>query len=101
MNTRLTRRTLVTRGLLVGAITPFANAVLMPTALADVPNVDPADPMAKGLQYVTVSQKPGFACNNCLQYHGTTGNPFGPCTIFPGKQVAAAGWCLSWGKRPA
>jgi len=101
MNTGLTRRTLVGRALLVGSIAPLVNAMLPRFAAADVPNVDPTDPMAKALGYVTVSNKPGFACSNCLQYHGAAGSLVGPCTIFPGKQVTAGGWCASWGKRPA
>lgn len=100
MNTRFTRRTLVARALLVGSIAPFGNALLLHSASADVPNVDPNDPTAKALGYVTVSAKPGFACSNCMQYHGNAGSRVGPCTIFPGKQVAAAGWCVSWGKKP-
>jgi hypothetical protein len=101
MTTHLSRRMLITRALLVGAIAPFADAVLLRPALADLPSVDPGDPMAKALQYVTVSIKPGFECSNCQQYHGKAGDRLGPCAIFPGKQVAASGWCLSWGKRPA
>lgn len=101
MNTRFTRRTLVVRALLVGTLAPLVNVLLPRGASADAPNVDPNDPMAKALGYVTVSAKPGLACSNCLQYHGNAGSQVGPCTIFPGKQVAAAGWCASWGKRPA
>jgi hypothetical protein len=100
MNTRFTRRQIVARALLIGTMAPVVAALQPRSASADAPNVDPNDPMAKALGYVTVSAKPGFACNNCMQYHGNAGSLVGPCTIFPGKQVAAAGWCASWGKRP-
>ena len=100
MNTRFTRRQMVARALLIGTMAPVVAALLPRSASADTPNVDPNETMAKALGYVTVSAKPGFACNNCMQYHGNAGSLVGPCTIFPGKQVAAAGWCASWGKRP-
>lgn len=34
-------------------------------------------------------------CHNCLQYKETE-EGWGTCTIFPGKLVAAEGWCNVW-----
>jgi len=65
---------------------------------ADVPRVDPNDPQAKALAYVHQSPKADNVCANCQLYSGAADAEWGPCTIFPGKQVAAAGWCSAWVK---
>lgn len=65
-------------------------------AAADQPKVDPAEPQAQALNYVHESPKPAQNCANCRLYTGAAGQAWGPCTIFPGKQVAAAGWCSAW-----
>ena len=38
-------------------------------------------------------------CSNCALYTGKAGEAAGPCGIFPGKQVAAKGWCSAWAKK--
>jgi hypothetical protein len=35
-----------------------------------------------------------------MQYTGKAGAASGPCNIFPGKDVAAAGWCKVWVLKP-
>lgn len=68
---------------------------------ADLPHLSKADPTANALGYVenasTTSNpkhKAGDDCANCQFYSGgPTG--YGPCQIFPGKSVAAKGWCVS------
>jgi hypothetical protein len=69
--------------------------------MADVPALDPSDPTAKALGYVTTSTKPDSKCGNCMQFQGKAGDTTGPCTIFPGKSVHSAGWCMSWAKKSA
>ena len=39
---------------------------------------------------------PGSNCENCLQLQGGAGNNYRPCSLFPGKLVAVAGWCKGW-----
>ena len=56
------------------------------------------DPTAKALGYVEVSATEGQTCANCNLYQG--GDTAGACAIFPGKDVAAAGWCRSWVAKP-
>jgi len=78
-------------------------------AAADLPHVDPSDPMAKSLNYTENAKgvdakalpmyKPGSACNNCLQFQGTAGQAYGPCSIFAGKAVNANGWCQVYVKK--
>lgn len=77
---------------------------------ADAPLVDESDPSAVALDYVHDATKVDVAkflkrtgdaggkqfCHNCSRYQaeGETGQ--GPCSIFPGKSVKAAGWCNAW-----
>lgn len=68
---------------------------------ADAPMVTPDDPTAKALKYVedagkASGAKPGSQCANCMFYQGAANSAQGPCTVFSGKQVKAAGWCSSW-----
>ncbi|MBT8120106.1 MAG: high-potential iron-sulfur protein [Gammaproteobacteria bacterium] len=53
------------------------------------------DPTAKALAYTEKSTVEGQNCANCNLYQGGTAAS-GGCPIFPGKDVAAAGWCKSW-----
>ena len=65
---------------------------------ADMPHLDPEDAQAKGLSYVHKSAK-ADNCSNCQLYTGDAGADWGPCAIFPGKHVSAAGWCSAWVKK--
>jgi len=67
-----------------------------------LPHLSPSDPTAKALGYVEDSSKTtnpahkaGADCSNCLFYEGKAGEAWGPCKIFPGKDVSAKGWCVS------
>lgn len=79
----------------MGGLPRFARA-------AELPPLTEADPTAKALAYVedaTKSTNPkykaGEDCTKCMFY---TGGPTGrgPCQLFPGKSVAAKGWCVSY-----
>ena len=37
--------------------------------------------------------EPGQACQNCLLFQGAEGDEWANCSIFPGRQVKATGWC--------
>ena len=41
----------------------------------------------------------GHQCSGCALYLGKAGDTEGACPLFPGKHVAAAGWCNSWVKK--
>ncbi len=56
-----------------------------------------SNPQAQALKYVEVSEKEGQRCDNCLHFVADTSG----CNIFPGKSVAAAGWCAVWAPKPA
>jgi len=100
MHTNMTRRALVQRGLIASALVPVAGLFVSTAAYGEPPALDPSEPTAKALGYVTKSAKPDN-CGNCSLFQAKAGDAMGPCTIFPGKSVASAGWCSGWVKKAA
>ena len=95
-NTSLSRRSLLQRVAL--GLTVAAGAAR--TALA-APLLSVAAPEARAVKYVEDARQakdaqPGNNCGNCALYQGASGSAQGPCQLFPGKDVKAAGWCSSW-----
>ncbi len=93
------RRTLL-KTLILGACIPALNVVCENT-FADDTLLRIDDPAAKARGYVEDADKSSAApadrrCSNCALYEGATGSAQGPCSVFPGKQVKAAGWCSAW-----
>jgi len=101
MDSHLTRRALVQGGLMTGALIPVTGFFINGLAIATPVALDPSDPTAKALGYVTKSAKPDQQCDNCAQFVGKSGDSQGGCTIFPGKTVTSGGWCMSWVKKLA
>jgi len=77
------------------------------TAVADdMPKLSPDDPMAQAMKYTHDASSVDPAtrtnpaaeqnCANCALAQGNAGDEWLPCQIFPGKLVAAAGWCSVW-----
>ena len=72
--------------------------------------VDEKDAQAAALGYVAVASTAdktkfpkyadGQACSNCALYQGGAAAQ-GGCPLFPGKQVAAKGWCSAYNKKAA
>ncbi len=58
-----------------------------------------SDPTAQALGYTEHSAMAGKTCSNCMLFSAPAGDA-GNCAIFPGKQVAAAGYCNSWAAKP-
>jgi hypothetical protein len=91
-----------------------AGAVLLNSEVQaeDLPKLDVNDPTAKALVYVEDAAdvdasnplaarfEPGQDCANCAQIQGEDGAEWRPCGIFPGKLVAAKGWCSVWVAKP-
>ena len=103
------RRT-VLKGALLGVAAVPVTAILGRAEAAAGP-VDPNEPQAKSLGYVTDASKvdakanpyykPGKECANCLQSPaGSAAGSNVACNIFAGRQVAAKGWCKVYVKRP-
>jgi High potential iron-sulfur protein len=100
----LTRRGVLRRLALGMALAPIAAATWRQAAAADaasLPLLSAAAPEAKAVKYVenaaeAKNRVPERTCANCGLYQGASGSTQGPCGLFPGKAVKAAGWCSSW-----
>ena len=110
MQHKISRRAIVKRGLLAGALVP-AFGMLAATAEADaLPPLDPNDPNAKALGYVTDATKVNAAnnptykanqkCATCAQFQGKAGDATGGCNIFAGHSVPQGVWCKVWAQKP-
>lgn len=73
-----------------------------PAQSAEAPRLSEDDAQAKALSYVhdastLDSSQPryqaGQVCSNCALFQGAADDEWGACSIFPGKQVKATGWC--------
>jgi hypothetical protein len=79
-------------------------------ARADAPMVDPKEPTAVQLGYVTDASKadkakfpkyaPGQECGNCALYQAPAGAEKGPCPLYQNKLVLSKAWCSAWVKKP-
>jgi hypothetical protein len=105
MQHKMTRRAMVKGSLLAGALVPAMG--LMGTAEADaLTPLDPNDPQAKALGFMTDASKvaaasnptykPGQKCATCAQFQGKPTDASGACNIFAGHTVPGGGWCRVW-----
>ena len=97
----LARRRLLQRLTLAASLAPLAAAVPRSALAAPAPLLSIDAPEAKAVKYVENAKDaqgatPGSSCANCGLYQGPDGSARGPCQLFPGKEVKAAGWCSSW-----
>lgn len=110
MQSKISRRDLVKSGLLAGTLIPALGLVGTAEA-ADLTPLDPNDPQAKALGFITdaskvnaaanATYKPGQKCGTCAQFQGKAGAASGGCNIFVGHSVPAGGWCKVWAQKPA
>ena len=71
--------------------------------------VDEAEPQAVALGYKNDTTKvddkkfpkhtKDQKCANCQLFTGKPSDAWGPCALFAGRNVSAAGWCSSWVKK--
>jgi len=111
MQNRFSRRGIVKGALIVGALVPGLGLMPNGAAAADLTPLDPSDPTAKALGFVTDSSKVDAAanpthkatqkCGNCAQYQGNASAATAGCNIFAGHSVPQAGWCKVWAQKPA
>jgi hypothetical protein len=104
------RRTLLKNALTGLVALPAAGLVRDAAAQAAMPKLDEKDTLAVAMGYVHDAKKvdankvpqfkPNSKCSNCMQIQGKDGEQWRPCTIFPGKLVAADGWCKVWVQKP-
>lgn len=72
----------------------------------ELPHLTEDDALGKAMKYTNDASSVDPAtrnnpaaeqnCANCALVQGTDGDAWRPCQIFPGKAVAAAGWCSVW-----
>jgi len=67
----------------------------------DLPLVDEASDAAKNWEYVATSATEGQNCAGCALYQGEADAESGPCPLFQGGQVTAAGWCKAYAPKPS
>ncbi|WP_163648260.1 high-potential iron-sulfur protein [Modicisalibacter sp. 'Wilcox'] len=98
------RRDFIRHSLLGLAALPLGAGILSQRALAqELPPLDPSNPQAKALNYVTeasqASDNPAYSkgekCANCMFFKEANNG----CQLFPQNSVAPGGWCQSWTKK--
>jgi hypothetical protein len=99
----ITRRVLMVKTVAASCATLSVLSAQAQTMLLD------SDSQAKALGYkadaskIDTKQQPrhvaGQICSNCTLYQGTANSTAGACPLFPGKQVAAKGWCSAYAKK--
>jgi hypothetical protein len=109
MQRKISRRSVVKSGLIAGAMLPALGLMTNSASAAALPPLDPNDPTAKALGFVTDASKvdskthatfkPGQKCSTCAQFQGKAGDATAACTIFPGKSVPQGGWCQVWAQK--
>jgi len=110
MQSKISRRMVVKSALIGGALMPALNLLAGSAAAADLTPLDPNDPTAKALGFVTDStkvdasvnptHKPTQRCGTCAQFQGKAGDARGGCNIFTGHSVPQGGWCKVWAQKP-
>ncbi len=111
MQSKISRRAIVKGGLIAGALMPAFGLIANTTAAAALPPLDPSDPTAKALGFVTdatkvdaagnPTYKAGQKCGTCAQFQGKATDATAGCNIFAGKSVPQGGWCKVWAQKPA
>jgi hypothetical protein len=109
MRPGFSRRSIVKGGLIAGALLPVIGLLTDNATAAALPPLDPSDPTAKALGFVTdntkvdsktyTSFKPAQKCATCAQYQGKASDAAAACTIFAGKSVPQNGWCQVWAQK--
>jgi len=111
MHHKISRRALVKSGLIAGALVPAIGIIGNNAGAAALPPLDPNDPTAKALGFVTDASKvsasanptfkPNQKCSTCAQYQGKPSDTSAGCNIFAGHSVPAGGWCKVWAQKSA
>jgi hypothetical protein len=111
MRHAISRRDVMKGALLAGSVVPALGLVGNDSRAAALTPLDPNDPTAKALGFVTdaakvnaktsPTYKAGQRCATCAQYQGKPADASAGCIIFAGHSVPAGGWCSVWAQRPA
>ena len=111
MQSKFSRRAIVKGAMIAGALIPAMGLMSGTAAAAGLTALDPKDPTAQALGFVTDATKVDAAanstykstqkCGNCAQFQGKAGDASAGCNIFSGKSVPQGGWCKVWAQKPA
>jgi hypothetical protein len=110
MQSKISRRAIVKGGLIAGTLIPAMGLIANNAGAAGLPALDPKDPTAAALGFITdatkvdaaanATYKPNQTCSTCAQFLGKASDASAGCTIFAGKSVPAGGWCKVWAAKP-
>lgn len=110
MQKKISRRAAVKGALIAGVFAPTVGLLTHAAAVADLSPLDPNDPTAKALGFVSdttkveastnPTHKPEQKCGTCAQFQGKAGDARGGCNIFVGHSVPQGGWCKVWAQKP-
>jgi hypothetical protein len=111
MQHKISRRAMVKRSLLASALVPALGLIGKAAEADAMTPLDPNDPQAKALGFVSDASKvnaaanptfkAGQTCGTCAQFQGKASDANGGCNIFVGHTVPAGGWCKVWAQKPA
>jgi high potential iron-sulfur protein len=109
MQSKISRRLILKRSVMAVPLLPILNLMPLRARSAGLPPLDPSDPTAKALGFVTDSTKvdaatnpthqAGQKCGTCAQFQGKAGDASGGCNIFAGHSVPQGGWCRVWAQK--
>jgi hypothetical protein len=95
--------------LAAGSAAVASGLLPMPGRAADLPHLSETDPAAQALGYREETarvdaakypnHRPAQECKACNLYKGAAAAEWGPCLIFPGKDVHVRGWCSAYTPR--
>lgn len=98
------RRSFLKLALSSAAVLPLHNLIARASHAQEqeMPKLEEDDPVAKGLNYhhdasavKDAKRQEDAFCHNCRFIQSEEGE-WRPCSVFPGKLVAAEGWCSAW-----
>jgi hypothetical protein len=105
----ISRRVIVKSSLLAALGLPVLALTVQEAQAASPTPLDPSDPLAKSLSFVTDTSKvdaslnptykSGQKCGSCAQFQGKAGDAAAPCLIFAGHTVPQGGWCKAWAQK--
>ena len=104
----ISRRHLMIRVLVTGALLPALDELARGASGAGLTPLDTKDSAASALGFVTDAStagsnplyKKGEKCASCVHFLGQPSDATGACNIYAGRSVPANGWCAGWSQRP-
>src|SRR5580704_14229124 len=106
---KISRRVVIRAALVAATLISGVERLAIAGGAALAP-LDPHDPAAESIGFVTDTTQVDTAsnpshqatqkCGNCAQFQGSPGDALGGCNIFAGHSVPQGGWCKVWAQKP-